>query len=230
MLDTLASLGEQINKNKSKFDEIIEFEPKIDADKKNYCLNIIFDIDKEEIIVSSENLEEFDPTESSSTHYLLKTFSARSGKTYVAALLGKIEHLKVSLFGKVDETKGQFVNDIDKKYPGIKDSLFYKALTSIYEIKDKASTLDKNEINKLLGIGGNESVVFCYSSIRNSSLGIDHLTELSSLPGYEVFLNKKFFDQKENEKESLCYASGKKQKNVKVSEYRSRNSMSAMFV
>ncbi|MEA3452382.1 MAG: TM1802 family CRISPR-associated protein [Bacteroidota bacterium] len=239
MLDTLIKLGEQLSVNMSKWDDRLEsrdshiYKDDKKRNKKLYVLKIIFDVDNKEIIVSPDNLAEFSKTKSIKEHWLLQTMGARAGKTYVATLLNNIDNLQISLFGKETEEKGQLQNDIDNKFPEIKNEDFYKTIDSLKIYKGNADSLDKETIIKETNINrSSEAIIFCYASIINSELGINTETELSKLEGFEKYMNLKFFKPKDKktQKEKLCYASGEIKEDVIGSDENTRGTFSAMFV
>lgn len=237
MLDTLLKLGEQLSQNVSKWDDYLEKREKKlipKGEKELYILNIVFDIDNKEIIISPDNLSEFDKELSVKKHWLFQTFAARAGKTYVATLFDKTDDLKVSLFGKDNESKGQFQNDIDNKFPKLKTTHFYKAIKSVYSLIDKSEVLNKSEIISKLNINRNQAITFCYISIRNSELGINEPTELSKLDGFSAYFEKKFFGSSKkkgrSKKSKLCYVSDDIKDDVDTAKYNNRRSINAMFV
>src|SRR5690554_3371887 len=65
MLQTLLKIGEWQSQGKSEWDRFLDY-PKVESEDKrgntitNYTLPIIFDLDKEEVIIDRENLEEYD--------------------------------------------------------------------------------------------------------------------------------------------------------------------------
>lgn len=65
MLQTFLKIGEWQSQRKTKWDRFLDI-PKVDIEDKkgnpikNYTLPIIFDLDKEEVIIAQENLEEYD--------------------------------------------------------------------------------------------------------------------------------------------------------------------------
>lgn len=245
MLHTLIKLGEQLSENMSKWDDRLEKRPKNIyqngkiQDKKLYVLQIIFDVDNNEIIISPDNLEEFSKTKSIKEHWLLQTLAANARQTYVATLLNNIAYLKKSLIEKSDKKDennlldGDLITDIDINYREIKDSIFYKALDSLKVFKGNAEGIEKETIIKATGINRNtEAIVFCYASIINSEIGITNEIELSKLDGFTKYMNLKFFSENNKSKtdEKLCYASGEIKDDVEVSSYIQRGLLNAMFV
>ena len=238
MLNTLLKIGEQLSQKTGKWDDYLEKRgnkliPK--SDKKLYILNIIFDIENKQIIISSENLSDFDKEFSVKNHWLFQTFAARAGKTYVATLLNKIEDLKISFFGKDNESKGQLQNDIDNKFPELKNNDFYKAIHSIYTLSNFSDELNKkNILEKINLIIGKEAIIFCYASIKNSSIGINKPTELSQLAGFTNYFEKKFFAKQKNvsttQEAKLCYASGEIEDDTEVAKYLKKGTINSMFV
>lgn len=240
MLNTLVKLGEQLSEGRSGWDDIIEIPETDDTDKKgnpinNYVLNIIFDLDNKDIIINNEELYKYDKEKSPFEHKLIKTQPARSGKIYMATLMSKMGHLKISLFGNEsnNEKQGQFVNDIKNKFPELKNSEFYLALKSIYKLKSKNKLIDKDYIHKKLNLDKNKNrIIFCFISIVNSKLEINKPVELSNLSGYEEYINKKFFSKKELDRiiEKLCYVSGEINTDVNVADFHRGRNLNALFV
>ena len=243
MLNTLIKLGEQLSVNMSKWDDFLEkreshiYKDDKKRDKKLYILKIIFDVDNKKIKFP-DNLEGFSKTKSIKEHWLLQTIGANAGKTYVAVLLENLEHLKMSLIEKIDKEgnilDGDLINDINKNYTEIKRTKFYYALDSLKSFKGNADLIEKETILKATGIKKNtEAIVFCFTSIINSEIGINDETELSKLEGFEKYMNLKFFGKKTKNNQvqgKLCYASGEIKEDVEVSSYLQRGLLNAMFV
>ena len=65
MLQTLLKIGEWQSQGKSEWDRFLDY-PKVEREDKrgnpikNYTLPIIFDLDAMEVIISQENLSEYD--------------------------------------------------------------------------------------------------------------------------------------------------------------------------
>lgn len=233
MISTLLKLGQELSRNRSKWDDIIEkprFKDK-DEEKKKYVLNIIFDVDNNDIIISPVNLSEYDPDRSPFNHKLIKTQRGNAGKTYLAVTMQNIENLLISLFGKDEDKNGDFIKDIDKKYPDLKQTQFYKALNSLSNLKQKAKEINRKSISDNIGIRRNELLVFCFSSIQSTETGIEEITELSKLEGFEEYINLRFFKSSENNTNinRLCYLSGEKRSDISIAHYDIPKNINAMF-
>jgi len=237
MIETLLKLGKQLEAGNDRWDSKLEDRTNKlipNGNKKLYVLNIIFDVDNKEIQLSPENLQEFDPDSSVKTHWLFQTFPARAGKTYVATLFDKVDDLKISLIGKKDKKNpaiindGDFIKDINNKFPIVQSTEFYKALCSLKVFKTQYEEISKQSIAERISLPNNEVIIFCYASIINSELGIQTPTEMAYIDDFEDYLNLKFAKPVTDSK--LCYASGKIEEGVNVASYEKRGGINAMFV
>ena len=230
MLSTLLKIGEQISENRSKWDDIIEA-PKIDENRTNYVLNIIFNINEDKIEISPENIEKYNK-DSPLKHKLLKTLKGNAKKIYVATLIKNMEHLKESLLGK-EEEKAQLLDDIDSKFSFLKESEFYYALLEISDLNRNRKELEADNIKKQLKLSRSSQLIFCYSSIKSDSFNNGKNTELSDLQGYENYIENKFFKEKkgkESEEEKLDYSTGELVKDALGAKFQRGYNLNAMFV
>ncbi len=229
MIDTLIKLGEQLSQNRSKWDDIIHI-PKTNEKKTSYITNIIFDVDKGSIEING--LEEFS-SKSPYEHKLLETLKRKAKKIYVTVLIDKIDHLKISLFGDDNASKGQLMDNLETIAPNLKETTFYNALSQIFSLKKEAKKLDKKYIKQNLSLGNNSELIFCYASIKSGNINDGKITELSKLKEYSEFLNKKFFETKviKNHKlKKLDYSLGTKKQNIKVAKFKDGENLNKMFV
>lgn len=231
MLSTLLEIGEQISENRSKWDDIIEA-PKIDENRTNYVLNIIFNINEDKIETSPENIEKYNK-DSPLKHKLLKTLKGNAKKVYVATLSKKMEHLKESLLGKEERDKPQLINDIDSNFGFLKKSDFYSALLEITGLDNHREELETDNVKKQLKLSQSSNLVFCYSSIKSDSFNDGKATELSELQGFEDYIEKKFFNNikgKVSDEEKLDYSKGEYVKDVVGAKFQRGYNLNAMFV
>lgn len=231
MINTLIKIGEQLSRNRSKWDDIID-QPKTNDQKTSYVANIVFDIDNERIEINPQYIEEYSP-QSPYEHKLIETLKGNAKKIYVAVLFDKINHLRDSLFGNENATKGQLIEDIGNSASHLEKSDFYQALSLIYSIKKNAITLDKNNIKNHLNLDKKSELIFCYSSIKSAKLTNGQIIEISKLDGFDDYIEMKFFkskDEKENSVEKLDYSLGKKSSNVITAKFQRGYNPNAMFV
>ncbi len=234
MLDSLIKLGKHISQKRDEWDDIILSlnpltETKQGIPLENRILEIVFDIDEGQIIISKENIGIY-YDKAPFDFKLIKTQGGKSGKTYVATLVSKVEHLKLSMFDDGNRDKGQFQNDIDNKFPTYKSTPFYKALKEIYTLNDQSENLDKKSIEKQLQFPRNRKLIFCYVSIKSKNLGLLKPTPLATLDGCKKYYYEKFIKKTTNKEKKLCYATGEILEDVSRAKFKRGYNLNAMFV
>jgi len=229
MLNTLIRLGEELNTN-TQSNNIPLYEGNITTIDNNYVLELIFDLDTEEMIVSPQNLKEFDP-KLIQKFKLLKTLSARNDKIYVSTLIDKIDHLSIALLGNENQVLGQLAGHIKKNYPQFTKTVFFEILSKISALKNQRVKLDKAYIERTCGLSKKDKLIFVTSSVKSNEYNINETKPLSAFNEYEEFLIQKFSQKEARSKDlTLCYASGKFEENVAVAEFTDRYSINKMFV
>jgi CRISPR-associated protein Csh1 len=250
MLNTLIAIGKEIVQQQGEWDNLVEI-PKFDEittnqeSIENYVLRIIFDIDKQTIIVGN-NTDAFG-VESSPIKFrnLNSELWGRNGAPWMVTCSypKKIPILVKSLFGKPEEDTGQgfFQKSLLKTFPESKDTIFYKALEASYSLrnvlvdgeKKGIDILDSEYITKKLSLPRNHKIVMLSIAIKSESLGIKEPTLLCQLDGYDFYVKKNFAkdeDQDKETKESLCYVTGKKSTKTTLPSFSDREDLNKLFV
>lgn len=222
MLTSLYKIGEQLSAQVSEFYSIIDY-PKVDETKKNYNLEIIFDLDKKEIIIDNSRLSEYSPNDP----ILLKNIKILPGnfsKIYTCVEFDKIGALKKSFFGV---GVGEFAHYIITSHPKLTDTQFNKALVKVNELKEFASTISKKEINEKLDLGNNVNIILVFASIISTELNLPKKTKFAELNGYNDFLSNEFYPAKG--KDGLCYTN-KSSSDIIPADFITRYSLNKVFV
>lgn len=243
MLTTLVKLGKELSEGRSKWEDII-LVPNVPLQNKkgdpitNYVIEIIFDIDNQEVIISKENLHLYDPERSPFELMLLKTQSRRGKKNFVT-----VEAKKTDAFKQTFD--GDFIDEVNNKTPNLVSSDFFEALTLIKELINsqeamtekinntkKGDKISKDYINKQLALNNNEKLILCYASIKCSKLKIDNVCKLIELEGYSNYIEQKLFTpniDESNDKEKLCYISNESSKQSRQPTFSERFNINYMY-
>jgi len=223
MITSLYKIGKQLNTVLPEFYSIIDY-PKVDETKKNYVLEIIFDLDKKEIIIDNSGLSEYSPNDP----ILLKNIKILPGnfsKIYTCVEFDKIDALKRSFFGN---DIGEFANYIITSHPKLTDTQFYKALVKANGLKEFASTINKKEINEKLDLGKGNNIVLVFVSIISSELVLNKKTKFAELEGYDEFLRNEFYTT--IGKEGLCYSNESFTNDIVSADFLARYNLNKVFV
>lgn len=249
MLATLLKLGEELSENRNEWDDIIDT-PNVEKDRNKgynlYVAEIVFDLDEKRVYASPE-LREYDDT-SSLKFKNIKIQGGNNKAIYVCVESGKLEQIKKSLFGSDKDglfsAKGEFVEAIEKSFPHLQETLIFKVLGSIFDLKSQflefcSQTDEKEKIKSLetvfsesIGLDKGDKVVLWYISVISSDLGITEPTFVNNLAGYDDFVRSKFLDKSSKIETStkLSYISGKLQDDVVEPDFSIRYSLNKMFV
>jgi CRISPR-associated protein Csh1 len=223
MLETLKKIGEWQREGLDLLDsKLLKYEPK---SKNPLVLPIILNIDEEKIEFDENNIEEFDQEKSPKEIMLLKTFSARSHKTYLAIDAGRIHYLNGSIFGKKEGTLGDFVKHIDANFPELKETLFYRLLMKAHKISDGKELFSKEVLKSFSTSDSEIEVVFL--KIIDSELGIETSKPLFEVEGFEEFVNKKYLTS--DTRKGFCYVSNNALDDVTVMSVDNRKRILKMF-
>lgn len=231
MITSLNRIGKQLRENKDPLDSIISI-PKLserDKERNNYVLKIIFDVDDNNIIISKSNLIEYSENHSPKDFYHIKTLQGRYRKIYVTTEFNKLDSFKTSFFGNSSATKGDFSSYIEDEFPELKDTSFYKALLSIFTLKNLESEIDKQIIKERLELTQNENLALVTSLIIDTNLDLNKPSFLFDLDGYKEFLSKRFLKPTESSS-GFCYVNGQLSDSVKPANFDSRFSLNKIFV
>jgi CRISPR-associated protein Csh1 len=245
MLDTLYAIGKEISQDRDSWEDII-LVPSVDDKEgklKLYNLKVVFDLDQKTIILSPEYLETF------SGDFLklksignLKIQGGQNKSIYVSCAAEKMVQLSKTLFGKKGAStgKGEFMEAIDMRSPGLKNSLLYQMLSSIYPLGEQFSALvwdekkeqyDVKMLQEPLRLGTLDRLVLIYAAVTSTAHGLNE-TPLAKVKGYTAFIEAKFFGTStdDNSAPKLCYATGELHNDVKEAEFSERYNINKFFV
>jgi CRISPR-associated protein Csh1 len=250
MLDTLLKIGELQRQGKSEWDRFLDY-PKVEREDKhgnpirNYTLPIIFDLDAIEIIISQENLREYDE-EKIKTSFPLKIKGGNNKAIYTAVPAGKINQIYKTFYGKeeADTKNGELIEAIEKTNQGPVTEDLKKILDRVFELKEKFLKLtvhpskglvDIRAINESFDLGKSENIVFITVLIKAQELGYNGPTPFADIKEYTAFLHYSFFGDHTTKSTTktgmkLCYASGDLMEEVEELNLTSRYSLNKMFV
>lgn len=256
MLETLLKIGEWQSQGKSEWDRFLE-PPKIKTEDKkgniikNYILPIIFDLDNNDIIVSGENLLEYDPK------YLRewKAIKIQGGnnKAFYTTVSGeKIGQIYKTFFGKegVETFNGELLEALKNLDSNLITDDIKSLLESVFILKDifwQKFTVEKKNgerelkvksIEEYLGFSNNQKLVLLTVAIKSTIFFGDSLKYFFEIPEFLAYLEKRFLKEASGqsttsdriEKPKLCYASGTEQTDVENLNLSSRFSLNKMFV
>lgn len=250
MLDTLLKIGEWQSQGKSEWDRFLDYPEAEREDRhgnpvKNYTLPINFDLDAMEVIISQENLTEYDEQKIKNT-FPLKIKGGNNKAIYTSVPAGKINQVYKTFFGKEGTytEKGELVEAIEKANNDLLTENLKKLLSQMFELKEKflemtehssKGVVDIRTINESFNLGNSENIVFINVLIKSEELGFSTPTVFAEIEDYAAFLQYSFFgDQttKSNKKAKmkLCYASGDLMEEVEELNLSTRYSLNKMFV
>lgn len=240
MLTTLTKLGEQLSQNQNEWADIIDT-PKIDSKKENLVARIIFNVDEKTIKV------EISGEYQAKSPLLYKNIKIkdRNGKyTYVCSEGDNVSKIEKSFFGKVNNKgkepiEGEFKERIDNKYPSLKTTDLYKTFVPLFELRKKfldekwgeTDTIYKELLDEDYKKAGNKSkIALIYACVVAKELGIENITPLSELKGFEDFIRLDRLTKSTSDDQKISYAVGNNQQNVIGVEFSTRYSFNYMFV
>ena len=251
MLQTLLKIGEWQSQGKSEWDRFLDY-PKVEREDKrgnpikNYTLPIIFDLDAMEVIISQENLSEYDEQKIKNT-FPLKIKGGNNKAIYTSVPAGKINQVYKTFFGKegTDTEKGELVESIEKTNKDLLTENLKKLLSQMFELKEKflektvhssKGVIDIRSINESFNLGTSENIVFINVLIKSEELSFNTPTVFAEMEDYAAFLQYSFFGDQtttQSSKEAkmkLCYASGNHMEDVEELNLDTRYSLNKMFV
>jgi len=250
MLQTLLKIGEWQSHGKSEWDRFLDY-PKVEREDKhgnpirNYTLPIIFDLDAKEVIISQENLREYDEKDVSDA--LGTKMKGRNSKAICSSGVPKrLGRIYQTFFGKeeADNRNGQLIEAIEKTNQKHLTEVLKKILSQVFGLKEAFLQLtvhsSKNEvdiraINEAFDLGKSEKIVFITVQIKAENYGYKKPVLFADIEDYKTFLKYSFFgDQKTKSirktEKKLCYASGDLMEDVKALNLSERYSLNKMFV
>lgn len=248
MLDTLLRIGEWQAQGKSKWDRFIDYPKPETEDRRgnpitNYTLPIIFDLDNNEVIIDSANLEEYDEEKAIET-IPMKIRRGRNKAFYTSGIIRNLRQISKSFFGSNDDNviMGELLELFKRDKSELLSNNFEALLNQIYTLKedfsertipDGATEPDIQSINTLFELNNNEKIVFIVVLVKSEELGFKELTSFAEIPEYIEFLEAIHFnlnDEKSDIQEKLCYASGDLLKSVELLNLNKGYSLNKMFV
>lgn len=255
MLNTLIRLGKQLSEGRGEWDDIIDF-PNIDREREKnircHIAELVFDLDAKIVYVSPE-LREYED-QHCFKYRNIKIQGGNNKAIYCCAESGKTEQVRKTFFGTIDgkgklPVQGQFYELISKDFLQFSNTLFADLLSQIFTLKNEferkftvikdvkgqqEQVIDEKLLFETINTM-NDKVVLVYTSVLCSSLGIERITPLTEIDGYDSFAREKFFDKNRNKSnknssQKLCYATGEILNNVSEVEFTDRYSLNKMFV
>ncbi|MGX1023108.1 TM1802 family CRISPR-associated protein [Psychroflexus sp. MBR-150] len=250
MLQTLLKIGEWQSEGKSMWDRFLEY-PKIEKKDKygnpiiNYTLPIIFDLDEKEVIISQDNLREYD--EANVREALGTKMKGSNSKAICAAGISKrLGRIYQSFYGKEgQETQnGDLIEAIENTNPKLLTENLKEILNRIFDLKDKflALTVDSSKekidiksLSESFDLNKNERIVYLVTYLKSKEFNYNEPTLFAEITDYLNFLEVTFFgDQEKKDKKKtktkLCYASGEVLTDVEPLNLSVRYSLNKMFV
>lgn len=251
MLNTLLKIGEWQSQGKSEWDRFLDY-PKVEREDKrgnpitNYTLLIIFDLDAKEVIISQENLREYDEQKIKNT-FPLKIKGGNNKAIYTSVPAGKINQVYKTFFGKegADTEQGELVEAIEKANKYLLTEYLKGLLGQIFTLKEKflemtihsaKGVVDIRTISESLNLGNIENIVFINVLVKSEEFGFNSPTVFAEIEDYKAFLQYSFFGDQTTTQSSkkakmkLCYASGNQMENVEELNLATRYSLNKMFV
>lgn len=252
MLETLLKIGQWQSQGKSEWDRFLEY-PKADKEDKrgnsqiNYTLPIVFDLDKNEVIIESNNLKEYEENEVEKA-LGIKMKGSNSKAICAAGISKRLGRISQTFFGKEGEEtdKGELYDAIEKESPNLLTQNFVRLLSQIFDLKEQfleqtsyqtpsKTEVDIRAIESTFDLNPNENIVFLTVQVKAEDFGYDKPHSFSEIPEYEKFLEVTYFGSKDKKKQNtkkqkLCYASGEISDEVKELNLSNRYSLNKMFV
>ena len=246
MLKTIYTIGKEISAGRDLWKDIIETKTEVEKEGFKYLvLNIVFDLDQNEIIISKNNLEEYDGSfENLKELVFLKTLGRNMKSPYLCVDNKKIENLFKALFGKPDKKgkysdKGDLGQAVENDFPELSESpviLLLKKMSvfrNTFEEKFKNTkgkfTLEK--VNESLELFKKSKIVLIYPTVSSKELELEN-QKISDVEGYKTFLKKKYLESNSEltGDKKFCYASGEKLEDVQEVSFSGRYNINKFFV
>lgn len=246
MLKTIYTIGKEISAGRDLWEDIIE--TKVEDQKEGFeylVLNIVFDLDLKEIIISKDNLEEYDSSlENLKDLVLLKTLGRNMKSPYLCVDNKKIENLFKALFGKPDKkgvypSKGDLAQAIENDFPELAESPVLLLLEKLISYKDAFEEKFKNpkgkftleKANESLELSNKSKIVLIYPTVVSKELDLKN-KKISDIEGYKTYLKKKYLESNPETtgSEKLCYATGEVHKDVNEVNFSGRYNINKFFV
>ena len=251
MIQTLLKIGEWQSQGKSKWDRFLEY-PKIERHYKrgnpikNYILPIKFDLDAKEIIISQDDLKEYNEDYVKNT-LPIKIKGGNNKAIYTSVPAVKINQIYKTFFGKEgkETQKGELHEAIEK----LNTDLFsthdlQKILSQIFKLKedflkltydDKKEKVSISTINEKFELSKYEKIVFLTCQIKSDELKFNKPTLFTEVEDYKNFLDFTFFGGQKPKSfretsNKMCYASGEDMEEVEELGLTTRYSLNKMFV
>jgi len=250
MLQTLLKIGEWQSQGKSEWDRFLDY-PKVEREDrygnpiKNYTLPIIFDLDEKEVIISQENLREYEE-EKIKKMFPLKIKGGNNKAIYTSVPGKKLNQIYKTFFGKEgSETEnGELVEAIEKFDSSLLTEDLKELLNQIFNLKDKflqltvhssKGEIDIRAINETFALGKSENIVFLTVQIKSANFDFGEPIQFADIEDYKTFLQYSFFGDQNSKstkkaKNKICYASGDLMEDVEELNLTTRYSLNKMFV
>ena len=244
MLDTLIKIGKWQSSEMEPIERFLAKPKRLNEDKINYVLNLIFDLDKHDIY--TEILKKFDKEKDPYDLLLIKILPGNNKSIYVSVEKDKLNALLKSFFGKIDlkdlphATHGELL--LKATEIGVSDK-FASLLDKITELKDiliekitkenENGKIDPKLLMKDIHLKRGEDIVMVVASVRSKEFGFEEPVPIALIDDYKDFVNNNFLKENTGEDHSekaLCYATGEYYEDVSTLNLEVRYSLNKMFV
>lgn len=240
MILTLSRLGKHLSYDQDEWSDIIDT-PKIDPDKENLVVSLVFNLDEQTI--STGSVKEYDD-QSPRTYRNVSIKGGNNKASYVCCETNKVVQIEKTLFGKIDNkgkppVRGEFQEYILTKFPSLGDSQLYKVLDTLFGFRAKFLeeqwNLPETIYSKSLGedykkTSSGSKLLLVYVEVIATELGIKSPTPLSSLDGFDEFIRLDRFTKPVSTAKRLSYVSGTMKENVIGVAFPNKYSLNYMFV
>lgn len=246
MIKTIYTIGKEISTGRDIWEDIIESKAENQKEGFEYLvLNIVFDLDQKEIVISKDNLEQYDSSfENLKDLVLLKTLGRNMKSLYLCVGSKKIENLFKALFGKPDKKgiypiKGDLAQAIENDFSELANSQVISLLEKMPIFKDTFEENFKNtkgkftleKVNESLKLSNKSKIVLIYPTVIIEELELKN-QKISDIDGYKTYLEKKYLESKHEVtgNKKLCYATGEEHKDVQEVSFSGRYNINKFFV
>jgi len=255
MIKTIHQIGKEVSANMDAWHDLIETDIKINVKNKNYVLPIIFDLDKDTVLVKPKQLTELDISYPSMRGlFMLRTLGRNMKSPYLTVEGKKVEGMIKAIFSKPDKqgiypAAGDIVVSIRKDFKDLQESRLVDVLSqlnrlriSFFKIFQEEITEEEEQVStklsivhleKKLNLGKNEKIVLIYPVVTSTK---ERLLEkpITELAGYESYIEKRFLTTANSSEDKgnngLCYLTGLQGSAVQAGEFAGRYNINKFFV
>ncbi len=246
MLNSLYKLGLQLEEG-DELDRLLLKPTNLDPKKKYLVFGISLDLDNCKILIDSQYLEQYSAKHSIKKYKCFGVISGNARKMYLSVESKQFSKMIDTIYNYATDSKGDLLSKFDSFGNKYVDTEIYLILSKIYELRNNFEVFNKlrginlqegetynlqtffSGISKTLGLAGNEEIYIYYLNIKSTAFNITEFTPMAELGGYVDFV-KELLLPKATSKESLCYVTGKNEKNISEAEFIFAKSLNKIFV